>query len=80
MSRQTLGNLIDPAEPCATRTYTHSREDVASFMTGAGLELAEPGVVAAYAWRPDKLESGPAASGPLHVFAAVGTVVSRPAG
>src|SRR5262249_17844092 len=105
MSRQTLGDVLDPAEPTcvliaavlhfmsaeaagdlvsryarllapgsvvalsvigsddpevarrarqaytATQTYTHSRQDVASFLTDAGLELVEPGVVLAHAWR-----------------------------
>jgi len=126
MSRQTLGDLLDPAEPMcvliaavfhfmsaeaardlasryarllapgsvlavsvfgsddpevaeqarqaytATRTYTHSREDVASFLTGAGFELVEPGVVLAHAWRGDMPDPGPSLTGPLRVLAAVG--------
>jgi len=56
----------------ATRTYTHSREDVASFLTGAGLELVEPGVVLAHAWRGDMPDPGLSAAGPLRVLAAVG--------
>jgi O-methyltransferase involved in polyketide biosynthesis len=131
MSRQTLGDLLDPAEPMcvliaavfhfmsaeaardlvsryarqlapgsvlavsvigsddphvaeqarqaytATRTYTHSREDVASFLTGAGLELVEPGVVLAHAWRGDMPDSGPYVTGPMRVLAAVGILAPR---
>jgi O-methyltransferase involved in polyketide biosynthesis len=36
----------------ATRTYTHLREDVAAFLTDAGLELVEPGLVPVQGWRP----------------------------
>jgi O-methyltransferase involved in polyketide biosynthesis len=126
MSRQTLGDLLDPAEPVcvliaavlhfmsaeaardlvsryarllppgsalavsvfgsddpgvaeqarqaytATRTYTHSREDVASFLAGAGLELVEPGVALAHAWRGDMPGPGLTVTGPFRVLAAVG--------
>jgi O-methyltransferase involved in polyketide biosynthesis len=59
----------------ATRTtYTHSRQDLASFLTGAGLELVEPGVVVAQAWHSDEPDPGLAAPGPLHVLAAVGSL------
>jgi len=128
MSRQTLGDLIDSAEPIcvliaavlhfmsadtargliaryarllapgsvlavsvfgsddpqvaerarqaytATRTYTHSREDVASFLTDAGLELVEPGVVVAHAWRGNMPDPGVTVTGQLRVLAAVGTL------
>ncbi len=67
----------------ATQTYTHSREDVASFLTGAGLELAEPGVTLAHAWRGDMPApalpvttappvAGLSGTGSLRVLAAVG--------
>lgn len=58
----------------ATRTYTHSREDVASFLAGAGLKLVEPGVVLAHAWRGDMPDPGLTLTGPLRVLVAVGTL------
>jgi hypothetical protein len=58
----------------ATRTYTHSREDVASFLADAGLELVEPGVVLAHAWHGDMAGPGLTAMGPLRVLAAVGVL------
>jgi O-methyltransferase involved in polyketide biosynthesis len=60
----------------ATRTYTHTRQDVASFLTGAGLDLAEPGVVLAHAWRGDMPDPGVTAAGPLRVLAAVGILTA----
>jgi O-methyltransferase involved in polyketide biosynthesis len=60
----------------ATRTYTHSREDVASFLAGAGLQLAEPGVVLAHAWRGDMPDPGLTCTGPLRVLAAVGILAA----
>jgi O-methyltransferase involved in polyketide biosynthesis len=131
MSRQVLGDLLDPAEPMcvliaavlhfmsaeaardlvsgyarllppgsvlavsvfgsddpevaqqarqaytATRTYTHSREDVASFLAGAGLELVEPGVVPAHAWRGGMPDPGLTVTGPLRVLAAVGILAAE---
>jgi O-methyltransferase involved in polyketide biosynthesis len=62
----------------ATRTYTHSREDVASFLTDAGLDLVEPGVVVAHAWRGDMPDAGLSVTGPLRVLAAVGSLVADP--
>lgn len=56
----------------ATRTYTHSREDVASFLADAGLDLVEPGVVVAHAWRGGMPDAGLTVAGPLRVLAAVG--------
>ena len=56
----------------ATRTYTHTRADLAAFLTGAGLELVEPGVVLAHAWRGDMPDPGLSTAGPLRVLAAVG--------
>jgi O-methyltransferase involved in polyketide biosynthesis len=130
MSRQTLGDLLDPAEPIcvliaavlhfmsaeaardlvsryarllparsilavsvfgsddpavaerarqaytATRTYTHTREDVASFLADAGLELVEPGVVLAHAWRGEMPDPGLITAGPLRVLAAVGKLAA----
>ncbi len=130
MSRQTLGDRLDPAEPTcvliaavlhfmsadaarglvgryarllapgsvvavsvfsaddpkvaeqarqaytATRTYTHSRADVASFLASAGLELVEPGVVLAHAWRGDMPDPGLTGSSPLRALAAVGTLAA----
>lgn len=126
MSRQALGDLLDPAEPMcvliaavlhfmsaetardlvsryarllppgsvlavsvvgsddpeiaararqaytATRTYSHSREEVASFVVDAGLDLVEPGVVLAHAWRGDMPDPGLTSTGPFRVLAAVG--------
>jgi O-methyltransferase involved in polyketide biosynthesis len=60
----------------ATRTYTHSREDVASFLAGAGLQLAEPGVVLAHAWRGDMPDPCLTRTGPLRVLAAVGILAA----
>jgi len=56
----------------ATRTYTHGRTDVASFLTDAGLELVEPGVVLARAWRGNMPDPGLSVTGPFRVLAAVG--------
>jgi O-methyltransferase involved in polyketide biosynthesis len=56
----------------ATRTYTHSREDVAGFLAEAGLALVEPGVVLAHAWRGNMPDPRLAVSGPLRVLAAAG--------
>jgi O-methyltransferase involved in polyketide biosynthesis len=58
----------------ATQTYTHSRQDLASFLTGAGLELVEPGAVVAHAWRNDGSDPGLATPGPLQALAAVGSL------
>jgi O-methyltransferase involved in polyketide biosynthesis len=131
MSRQTLGDLIDPTQPLcvliaavlhfmsadaargliagyarllppgsvlavsvfgsddpqvaerarqaytATRTYSHSRQDIASFLTGAGLELVEPGVVVAHAWPRNMPDPGVTISGPLRVLAAVGSLAAE---
>ena len=61
----------------ATPTYAHSRDDVASFLTEAGLTLAEPGVVLAHEWRPDLPDPGLTATGPVRVLAAVGILARQ---
>ena len=60
----------------ATRTYAHSRDDVTSFLTDAGLALAEPGVVLAHAWRADVPDPGLTTTGPVRVLAAVGILAA----
>jgi O-methyltransferase involved in polyketide biosynthesis len=60
----------------ASRTYTHSREQVAGFLVDAGLELVEPGVVLAHAWRGDMADPGLTASSPVRVLGAVGSITS----
>lgn len=59
----------------ATRSYTHTRDDVASFLVEAGLELVRPGVVMAHEWRSDTHDLGRPPGGTLRVLAAVGRVV-----
>jgi O-methyltransferase involved in polyketide biosynthesis len=61
----------------ATQTFTHSREDVASFLADAGLEMVEPGVVMAHAWRGDMPDPGLSVTGPMRVLAAVGALAAE---
>lgn len=61
----------------ATRTYTHIKEDIASFLTNAGLDLVEPGVVVAHAWRGDMPDPGLSTTGPFRVLAAVGSLAAE---
>ena len=58
----------------ATRTYSHSREEVASFLVDAGLDLVAPGVVLAHTWRGDMPDPGLNSTGPFRVLAAVGVL------
>jgi hypothetical protein len=64
-----IGQQVTAAYDAAP-LYNHSTEDIASFFTG--LNLIDPGITEARAWRPDWPDSRPFALRAGHILAGVG--------
>jgi S-adenosyl methyltransferase len=65
----TIGEQVTAAYDAAP-LYNHSTEEVASFFTG--LDLVDPGITEARAWRPDWPDSGSLPLRAGHILAGVG--------
>jgi S-adenosyl methyltransferase len=64
-----IGEQVTAAYDAAP-LYNHSTEEVASFFTG--LDLVDPGITEARAWRPDWPDSGSLPLRAGHILAGVG--------
>jgi hypothetical protein len=64
-----IGQQVTAAYDAAP-LYNHSAEDIASFFTG--LDLVDPGITEARAWRPDWPDSRPFPPRAGHILAGVG--------